>query len=138
MLDEPKLVKRMEQNDYSAGPSRAVSQRTELINLAVVGIVADAWNRYPSEVSLPKVGIDEQQLLGQVLGLFAQEGVVRITDGSVALTLSGYAAVEQAGRVDPRVSELLKGASPSEEFGSSSLVLAILRAQFERRSKSKG
>lgn len=111
----------------------------EMINRAVLGTIADAWNRYPSEVPLPKVDSHEQQLLGHVLGLLAQEGVVRITGRSVALTQDGHAAVEHASRTDHRVSELLRGASlPAEESVSSSLVLAILRVNFERRSNSKG
>lgn len=129
----------MKPNDYSDDPLRgAGGQRSELINRACLGIVADAWNRYPSEIPLPRVDTDDQQLLGQVLGLLAEEMVLHVTDTSVALTDSGYAAVEQAGRANHQLSEVSQGGSPAEGSGSCSLMLAILRANFERRSQSNG
>lgn len=118
-----------------ARPGDAViSQRAELINRAVLGTIADAWISHPSEVPVPSPGTGEQEIFERALGLFAQEGLVRLAGNSISLTDSGCDAVQQASSRDHRLAELLQsGSLPAEESGSSSLVVAILRARFEQR-----
>jgi hypothetical protein len=128
----------MKDKDETAGPAGAVvSQLPEVISRAVLVTIADAWNHYPSEVPLPR--LDESDLFEQVLGLLAQQGLTQITGNSVALTRSGYEAVQQAGRADQRLSEFLHSRSLTWEHpSSSSLLLAILRAHFRFRSGHTG
>lgn len=124
-------------NPSSAFALTAISKTTETVNDAVLNAIAHAWKRFPSAVPVSPSGGD-QKLLGQVLAMLAQEGLIRIEAGAIALTTGGYRAVEQAGRSDDRLGEFLQGGPlPAEGPGSSSLVLAILRAHVELR-KGKG
>jgi hypothetical protein len=125
-------------NDESAGPAVAVvGQIPELISHAVLVTIADAWTHYPSGVPLPKVV--DSDLIEQVLDLLAQEGLIQVTGDSVALTTSGYEALQQASRTDHRLPEFLHRRSLSvEHTSSSSLLLAILRAHFRLRSGHNG
>jgi hypothetical protein len=121
----------MMDKDAPAGPAGSVvSQIPESISRAVLGTIADATIHYPSAVPLPTPAASD--LFGQVMGLLAQEGLVKMAGNSAALTTQGYEAVQQAGRTDHRLPEFLRsGALAEEPAASSLLLLTILQAHFQ-------
>ena len=124
----------------SARPADAtLGHGTELVNRTILGAITKAFSHYPSDIAGPTLDGDDQELLGQVLGLLAQEDVIRLTGTSFALTKSGYEAIDQMVRSDHRLEENLKfGRLPAEESEVLSLVVAILRQHFHLKGSTGG
>lgn len=107
-------------------------------NRIVLRMIVDAWKRYPEEIAIPSPDEIDPSLFAQILGLLVREQALHATSSSIALTPTGYEAVEQACRDDQRLSVYAQaGKLPSSPAISTSLVLSILRAHHQLRTASR-
>ena len=122
----------MLQHGIASRRAIGAGHEAEMVNRWLVGAIAGAWSHYPSRVELAWGETGEfRDLAGKVLDRLSREDIVRFSGNALALSQSGYAAVEQAQRSDERLADCLRSGALPEQGASSSVVLAILRAQFE-------
>lgn len=113
-------------------PGSGPNDDTETVNRWLLGAIAEAWRQYPATVELAYDGLgDARELAGRVVDRLAADGLVQLSGTSLALSQAGHAAVDRARHSDPRFCDVLRAGVVPPGSTASSLVVAILRADFE-------